>query len=252
MCKKIVTTCCHCGELLNPYYITCNNYIVFSQISLKDNQPQAMPNPAQCEFRQQEIRPMLSGCPNIDACPSWFGSFFWGYGDAENEGPEIKSFREQVAQDKYKEWEEDFARKYFAKQPIPPRKEAESFWMLAQRDFFSDSEPSSMQSSEAELQTSEDEPLTAVNQDVQAQCDEVHGDNVAEDGPASTESSDVDPEDLFYGDVINEEDNSDHEFESNAASGTKSIGEEYQDLVAPIWTWFYPVMDMGRDGEFCD
>ncbi|KAJ4271504.1 hypothetical protein NW762_000207 [Fusarium torreyae] len=252
MCKKIITTCCHCGELLTPHYIACNSYIVFLQISLKDNQPQARPNPAQCEFRQQEIRPMLSGCPNIDACPSWFGSFSWGYGDAENEGPEIKSFRGQVAQDKYKEWEENFARKYFAKQPIPLRKEPESFWTLAQKDFFEESESSSMQSSEAELQASEDEPQAVPSQNVQAQCDEVCDEDVVQDGPASTESSDVDPEDLFYGDVINEEDNSDHKVENSSSSGNKSIGEGYQELVAPIWTWFYPVMDMGRDGEFCD
>ncbi|KAF5019869.1 hypothetical protein F66182_8105 [Fusarium sp. NRRL 66182] len=230
-------------------------------MAIKAKRPQDMPTAVTCEYQpQQEICPMLGGCPNIDTCASWFGTFFWGYGDPENEGLEVKSFRERVAQDKYHELEEKFRREYFAKQPVLPREQAVSFWNMARGPLLPDSD-SSVRSSEEEenvaevpqahLQVREYMPKTIFGQDSQEQLDEPGDENANEEEWARIDGSEIDPEELFFVDVIHDEDESDEaKGIAPPKSPAKTRGEEYEDLVAPIWTWFFTMMDIGHDGDF--
>ncbi|RGP73259.1 hypothetical protein FSPOR_2218 [Fusarium sporotrichioides] len=139
MCQKVETVCCHCGEIIFIYFIACNAWRVVAKQASDQNAP--LPLASECEhLKGKEIQPSLSGCPNNDSCPSWFANLFRGYGDVANEGPEIKQFRNQVAQEKYNEWKENFARKYFVKKPILPRQEPEGFWYMISEDYLSDVE----------------------------------------------------------------------------------------------------------------
>ncbi|KAG8674797.1 hypothetical protein FPOAC2_00833 [Fusarium poae] len=139
MCQKVETVCCHCGELLFGYFIACNAWRVDAKQANDENAP--FPLASQCEYpKEKEIQPLLSGCPNNDSCPSWFANLFRGYGEAANETLEVRMFRDQVAQEKYNEWKENFARKYFVKKPIVPRQVPEGFWYLAAKDFVSEIE----------------------------------------------------------------------------------------------------------------
>ncbi|KAL6919528.1 hypothetical protein FSST1_003554 [Fusarium sambucinum] len=149
MCQKVETVCCHCGELLFDYFIACNAWRVDAKRASDENEP--LPPASQCEYpKEKEIQPLLSGCPNNDSCPSWFANLFRGYGEAANETLQVRQFRDQVAQEKYNEWKEDFARKYFVKKPILPRQEPDDFWYMASNDFLSEiefAEPASTVSS---------------------------------------------------------------------------------------------------------
>ncbi|WZH40460.1 hypothetical protein QYS62_001393 [Fusarium acuminatum] len=121
MCVKIVTRCCHCGEPLTPYFIACNAWRVAALRAGREYLD--LPRASECAHLEQEIKPVLSGCPNNDTCPSWLDNLLRGFGDAKNEDREIQLVRDNVAREKYNELEADFACKYFAKKPIPPRQE---------------------------------------------------------------------------------------------------------------------------------
>ncbi|KAM0305398.1 hypothetical protein HYE67_008682 [Fusarium culmorum] len=140
MCQKVETVCCHCGEILITYFIACNAWLVAAKQTSDDNgRPLALPLASQCEhLEKKEPRPSLLGCPNNDTCPSWFGNLFRCYGGAANQSPKVKQFCDQVAQEKYNEWKENFARKHFVKKPVLPRQEENSFWSMISQDFLSD------------------------------------------------------------------------------------------------------------------
>jgi hypothetical protein len=222
---------------------------------------ESLPQASHCEYlEEKEIRPWLSGCPNNDSCPSWFGNLFWGYGDAANEGPEIRQFRDLVAQEKHDEWKENFARKYFEKKPILSRQEPDGFWHMISQDSLSAVE--SVERSSSAFSTSGGETAREAleaamhfgdQQDTMGKIAKVSDESNVKD-TATPESPDIDPEDLFYGNVI--ETSSDEDVKSNSDETertpprAKSIGEGRQNPVAPVWNCFYPVMDMGRDGDF--
>ncbi|KAF4453485.1 hypothetical protein F53441_3870 [Fusarium austroafricanum] len=247
MCQKIITRCCHCGELLDPYFMACNSWRVHARIAAREDE--TLPSALECEYFTRETRPMLLGCPNNDTCPSWFGNMFWGYGDAENDGLEIKSMRERVAFEKFKEWEAEFARKYFTKKPIPPIDEPVGFWFMASRDFFTDvgsSHYASTEISEIDLGNQDNAFERGGCRNIFEKSDETYNENCIEN--SIDESSRLDPEELFYGDVTK---NSFYRTETKSTGG-KLIAGEGQALVTPIWNWFLSIMDTGRDGEFTD
>ncbi|EKJ78422.1 hypothetical protein NXS19_000893 [Fusarium pseudograminearum] len=140
MCQKVETVCCHCGEILITYFIACNAWLVAAKQTSDDNgRPLALPLASQCEhLEKKEPQSSLLGCPNNDSCPSWFGNLFRCYDKAASEGPEVKQFRDRVAQGKYNEWKENFARKHFVKKPVLPRQEQNGFWNMISQDFLSD------------------------------------------------------------------------------------------------------------------
>jgi hypothetical protein len=247
MCIKILTRCCHCGEPLTPYFIACNAWRV---AALKaDRVYLDLPRASECEYLEQEIKPVLSGCPNNNTCPSWFGNLLRGFGDPKNEGREIQSVRDNAAWEKYNELKADFACKYFAKKPILPRQESESFRLTMLRDCSADGQSSNHAltlDSETDHEGSAEDSDYRCSPAVYMLCDEANNDNALEH--ASGESTEIDPEDLFLGDLLTKR----SEGDESQPPMTRTIGEEYQDLVVPVWNAFYLAMDLGRDGEFCD
>jgi hypothetical protein len=239
MCIKILTRCCHCGEPLTPYFIACNAWRVAALRA--DREYLDLPRASECEYLEQEIKPVLSGCPNNNTCPSWFGNLLRGFGDHKNEDREIQSARDNVAWEKYNELEANFACKYFAKKPIPPRQEPESFRLTMLRDCSADdqsSNPALILDSEADHEGSAESSDYGCSPAVHMQYDEAN----------SGESAEIDPEDLFLGDLLTKR----SEGDGSQSPVTRTTGEGYQDLVVPVWNAFYPAMDLSRDGEFCD
>ncbi|KAM0253437.1 hypothetical protein ACHAP5_000466 [Fusarium lateritium] len=247
MCLKIVTICCHCGEPLAPYFIACNAWRVAALMAAREYLD--LPRASECEYLQQEIKPMLLGCPNNDTCPSWFGNLFRGFGDPKNKGRKIQLTQDNVAQEKYNELKADFACKYFAKKPIPPRQEPESFWLMMLRDCSADgqsSTPALTLDSEADHEGLAESSEYECSQTVGTQHGEVSNGRGFEHG--SGENVEIDSEDLFLGDLLTNGPGGD----ASQSPATRTTGEEYQDLVVPVWNAFYPAMDLGRYGEFCD
>ncbi|KAH7269413.1 uncharacterized protein BKA55DRAFT_532068 [Fusarium redolens] len=241
MCKKIVSRCCHCGDNLGTYFIPCNSWHALAQMD--DREGRDLPKAWDCKYFTKEFQPMLTGCPNNDTCPSWFGNILWGFGDAWNEGPAIRMARGFVAQEKLKGWEAQFARKYFEKKPIPPRKEPEGFMFLIRQDLMGDLESVT---SIDNLESADAAPGDGGNQHNHEDSYDADSENSAED--ASNETSQVDPEDLFYGDVIEE---TDGEAEVKIPE-RKLVVRGYEDPAAPILNLFHPMMDLGRDSDFVD
>ncbi|RGP74835.1 hypothetical protein FLONG3_5947 [Fusarium longipes] len=211
---------------------------------------------------EKHTSPWLIGCPNNDFCPSWLGNLFRRLGDGSNKGTEIKKLRHLAAQEKYSGWKEIFAREYFTKKPIPPRQKPDRFWHMVSQDTHSDVASVSsfvVASSTTEEETSQNTSEAALNFGDQwnslGTIANANDQSIVKNDSAP-ETSDIDPEDLFRGDIIKT--GSEQDFKSNSeepeenSSRVKYIGEEYQDLVAPIWSCFYPFMDMSREGEFLD
>ncbi|KAF9774959.1 hypothetical protein IL306_006958 [Fusarium sp. DS 682] len=225
MCRKVVTQCCHCGELLLTYFIACNVWRVMARIDTREGRDVA--RASECEYLTRETRPMLTGCPNNDTCPSWFGNTFWGFGDDDNEGPDIKEARELVAQEKFEEWKADFCRKSFAKKPIPPRKEPDSFLSLILKDHFGDGDTESVMSAQS-FEVEDAAPENGGNQDDHEDSYEADNENSTEDG--SNETSEIDPEVLLSDDDV--EDNPDKA--KAQTSGRKLAVQEHEEPVAPF------------------
>ncbi|KAM0343175.1 hypothetical protein ACHAPU_008768 [Fusarium lateritium] len=216
---------------------------------MAQNEYLAPPRESQCEYLEKETEHMLSGCPDNDTCPSWFGNLLSGYGDIKDEGPEAKSLRELVAREKSNERETEFSCKYLVRKPILPRPQPESFWLTISRDSFTDDQPVDSVST---LNTETEEEDVANSLEFKhhlvthAQRDEARDENVIEHD--SKESQEVGREDQPPNNpMVNR-----LERVNTPLFDTKTIGEEYQDLVAPIWNWFYPVVDTGRDGDLYD
>jgi hypothetical protein len=208
-----------------------------------------LPRASECAHLEQEIKPVLSGCPNNDTCPSWLDNLLRGFGDAKNEDREIQLVRDNVAREKYNELEADFACKYFAKKPIPPRQEPVSFRLTMLRDRFTDgqsSTPALTLDSETDHEGSAGISDYGCSQTVHMQCDEASNDNALEH--ASGESAEIDPEDLFLESLLTNR----SEGKEGQPPLTRTTTEEYRDLVVPVWNALYPAMDLGRDSEFCD
>ncbi|CAG7561390.1 unnamed protein product [Fusarium equiseti] len=249
MCQEIVGVCCYCGDHIESYFLVCNSWHVIAEQLMAAGEP--APRAEHCEFRvAKAFQPWLRGCANNDVCPSWFGNMLPGFGDSWSE--ETYQFEElTVAEDKYDEWKKDFAKKYFVKRPIQTLQEPEGF-------FESDTE-SVLSSSAAAWSTDDGEIAnetlqSEVDENTHTQADKANKQSAAAVDTAS-EISEIDPLDLFYGNVVdyvpNKGTSSNAVEAANNSPRAKSSGEEHHGL-APAWTSFHPVMDMGRDGDFCD
>ncbi|KAF4465733.1 hypothetical protein FALBO_7408 [Fusarium albosuccineum] len=245
MCIKVTTACCHCGERLEPYWIACHMNGVLTNLALCASKPKESPEPGKCPYLKEGMRPLLSGCPNNDYCPSWFGTMFPGFGEVQYEDPYAL---ERVAWEKYEGYQKRFAQKYFARQPLTPTKPPESFLALAQRDLYGDVEEY-VQGDDLE----EDQRPTDCGAP-NAPGDQ-HHEPEDETVTTTTDTSGIDPEQLFYGDLVDDDDIYSDSIDSGAGEGgqdgREGQAEDSIDLPVPVWTWFYPA-DMGRDGEFCD
>ncbi|KAF4336674.1 hypothetical protein FBEOM_9463 [Fusarium beomiforme] len=136
----------------------------------------AVSRASECEFLTRETRPMLTNCPNNDTCPLWFGNTFWGFGDNEIEGPDIKEARELFAQEKLEERKADF------------RGHEDSYG--------------------------------------------ADNDNSTEYG--SNETSEIDPDDLLYGDVVED---TPHEADAKTSEHKVTVQEHEE----PVTPFFEPV-----------
>lgn len=239
----------------------CDAWRIIAGQMYDENKP--LPLASHCRYlEKKEIRPLMSGCPNNDFCPSWFGNLFCGYGDAANKGPDTMQTRDLVAQETYSDWKENFARNYFKKRPVTTRHESEGFWHKITQDFFSDVEsvesPSTAPSNVGDDTVHDTLGTTMLFRDdegTQQETIEANGERIVSSDNVAA-SPETDPEDLLYGDVnqksCNEEvENPSNEVESNS-SGAKNATEEDQELVTLTWTCTYPIMDIGRDSDFLD
>ncbi|KAF4953403.1 hypothetical protein FGADI_6040 [Fusarium gaditjirri] len=244
MCQEIVPQCCHCGDNLGIYIMPCYSWYVSAQVAERERRD--IPQAWNCEYRTKEIQPMLTGCPNNDICLSWFGNILGGFGNARNEGPAITMARDFVAHEKLNEWEAQFARQYFEKKPIPPRKKPEGFMFLIRRDMMGDLESvTSIDSLESvDIGYGEGSNQHGHEDSYDADSEYSPQDNENFNGDASNETSEIDPEDLFYGDVIN----GTHEVEIPQ----RKLGRAYDEPAAPVLNLFFPMMDLGRDGDFLE
>ncbi|KAJ4137451.1 hypothetical protein NW768_003038 [Fusarium equiseti] len=248
MCQEIVGVCCYCGDHIESYFLLCNSWHAIAAQLMAAGEP--VPRAEHCEFRVgKALEPWLRGCANNDVCPSWFGNMLPGFGDSWSE--ETYHFEElTVAEDKYDEWKKDFAKKYFVKRPIQTRRDPERF-------FESDTE--SVLSSSAAASTSTTDDGEIANETLQSeaveythtQTNEANIKNSAALG-TSPECSEIDPLDLFYGNVVDYVPNKDTKSNTAEVAKTPSRAESSGKEYAPVWTSFHPAMDMGRDGEFND
>ncbi|SCO79067.1 uncharacterized protein FRV6_03280 [Fusarium oxysporum] len=135
--------------------------------------------------------------------------------------------RDFVAHEKLKEWEAQFSREYFEKKPIPPRKKPEGFMFLIRQDRMGDLES-----------------VTSIDSLESADTDYGEGNNKNFSDDTSNEISQVDPEDLFYGDAT--------EGTPDVEIPERKLVRAYDEPAAPILNLFFPMMDLGRDGDFVE
>ncbi|KAG9507956.1 hypothetical protein J7337_001513 [Fusarium musae] len=243
MCQEIVQQCCHCGDNIGVHIAPCHSWYFDAQVAHRERRPIL---PAwDCEYRIKEFQPMLAGCPNNDTCLSWFGNIVPGFGNVQNESPEIKLFREYVAHEKLEEWEDQFAREYFQKKPIPPRKKPEGFMSLIRQDMMGDLESvtsfDSLESADTDSDDGEgrfqhgNEDSYDADSEGSTQESEIFND------AANNETAEVDPEDLFYGDVPDRK-----------RVVEPKPSRAYNEPAVSIMSLFFSMMDLGRDGDFVE
>lgn len=245
MCQEVVQQCCHCGDNIGIYINPCHSWYVDAQVANRERRH--IPPAWDCDFRMKQFQPMLTGCPNNDICLSWFGNILPGFGNARNEGPEMKLAREFVAHEKLEEWEDQFAREYFQKKPIPPRKKPESFMFLIRQDMMGDLESvtsfDSLESADTDTDTDYGEGSNQHGNEDSYDADSENStqENEVFNDAASDETSEVDPEDMFYGDVID-----------RTRDMEPKPSRAYLGPAVSIMNLFLSMMELGRDGDFVE
>ncbi|KAI7772666.1 hypothetical protein LZL87_005391 [Fusarium oxysporum] len=237
MCQEIVPQCCHCGDKLGIYIIPCYSWYVSAQVA--DRERRDIPQAWNCKYCTKEFQPMLTGCSNDDICVSWFGN-------ARDEGPAIRMARDFVTHERLKEWEAYFAREYFEKKPIPPRKKLEGFMFLIRQGMMGDLESVTSIDSLESADTDYGEGSNQHSHEDSYDADSEHStqDNKNFNDDASNETSQVDPEDLFYDDAT--------EGTPDVEIRGRKLVRAYDEPAAPILNLFFPMMDLGRDGDFVE
>ncbi|KAF5629417.1 hypothetical protein F52700_7739 [Fusarium sp. NRRL 52700] len=243
MCQEIVEQCCHCGDNIGIYIAPCYSWYVKAQVADRERRP--IPPAWGCDFRFKQFQPMLTGCLNNDICLSWFGNVLTGFGNARNESPEIKLARLFAAHEKLEEWEDQFAREYFQKKPIPPHKKPESFMFLIRQDMMGDLESvtssESLEFTDANISSGEGSDQHGNEDSYDADSENSTQDNKIFDDDTSNETSEIDPEDLFYGDVPD-----------RTRDAEPIPSRAYNGPAASIMNLFLSMMDLGRDGDFVE
>jgi hypothetical protein len=192
-----------------------------------DRERRDIPQAWNCKYRTKDFQPMLTGCSNNDICLSWFGNILRGFG-------------------KLKEWEAQFAREYFEKKPSPPRKKPEGFMFLIRQDMMGDLESvtsiDSLESADTDYGEGSNQHSHEDSYDADSENSTQDNKNFSDD--ASNETSQVDPEDLFYGDAT--------EGTPDVEIPERKLVRAYDEPAAPILNLFFPMMDLGRDGDFVE
>ncbi|KAJ3471302.1 hypothetical protein MRS44_001401 [Fusarium solani] len=63
MCLKHVNVCCHCGELMEPHWVSCNFHLLLSRTALSQVPPLEEPLHSQCPYQKSDMHPTLQGNP---------------------------------------------------------------------------------------------------------------------------------------------------------------------------------------------
>ncbi|KAJ4284063.1 hypothetical protein NW764_001619 [Fusarium oxysporum] len=154
--------------------------------------------------------------------------------------------RDFVAHEKLKEWEAQFACEYFEKKPIPPRKKPEGFMFLIRQDMMGDLESvtsiDSLESADTDYGEGSNQHSHEDSYDADSENSTQDNKNFSDD--ASNETSQVDPEDLFYGDAT--------EGTPDVEIPERKLVRAYDEPAAPILNLFFPMIDLGRDGDFVE
>ncbi|KAG5746641.1 hypothetical protein H9Q69_004050 [Fusarium xylarioides] len=243
MCQEVVQQCCHCGDNIGVYIAPCHSWYVEAQVAHRERR--AITPAWLCKYGIKQFQPMLTGCPNNDICLSWFGNIVPGFGNTQNESPEIKLFREYVAHEKLEEWEDQFAREYFQKKPIPPRKKPEGFMSLIRQDMMGDLESvtsfDSLESADTGSDYGEGSNQHGNEDSYDADSENSTQEHEISNDAAINKTSEVDPEDLFYGDVPD-----------RTRDVEPKPSRVYNEPAVSIMNLFLSMMDLGRDGDFVE
>ncbi|RBA12327.1 hypothetical protein FPRO05_03777 [Fusarium proliferatum] len=223
MCQEVVQQCCHCGDNIGIYINPCHSWYVDAQVANRERRH--IPPAWDCDFRMKQFQPMLTGCPNNDICLSWFGNILPGFGNARNEGPEMKLAREFVAHEKLEEWEDQFAR------------------VLSEEAYSSSQEARDLESADTDTDTDYGEGSNQHGNEDSYDADSENStqENEVFNDAASDETSEVDPEDMFYGDVID-----------RTRDMEPKPSRAYLGPAVSIMNLFLSMMDLGRDGDFVE
>ncbi|KAI8691431.1 hypothetical protein NCS56_00135800 [Fusarium sp. Ph1] len=234
MCIKHVNVCCHCGELMEPHWVSCNFHLLLSRTALSQDPPLAEPLHSQCPYQKSYMRPTLRGCVNNDSCPSWFWSVFEGLGGVEDESQEVTETQEEVARAKYEAYKKEFAESHYTRRSPPIRKNFGEFLETALEDT---PPPDSEDSSDDEISLTDDDEEEELRFETDFLGSLSGSMETSSAPPGLGVHFEINPELLTQGDIAAKEDSPDPESESPSA---ENLAMEYRDLIAPIWAWFFP------------
>ncbi|RMJ03339.1 hypothetical protein CDV36_015137 [Fusarium kuroshium] len=234
MCIKHVKVCCHCGELLEPHWISCNFYLLLCRTALNQDPPLAEPVHSHCPYQKKDMRPMLRGCVNNDSCPSWLFSVSEGLGEADSNSQEAIDAEEQLARAQYEEYKNGFAENHYIRRPIPIRKNFGDFLETALDDIpFEDLE----YSLDDEISLTDDDEGVELLSETDSLGSLAGSMRSSSAPPDLCVHFDFNPEALSQENVPTKEDNANLGSEPPSA---ENLAQEYIDLVAYIRTWFFP------------
>lgn len=188
------------------------------------------------------MRPTLRGCVNHDSCPSWFWSVSEGIGEVEDESQEVTEAQEEVARVKYEAYKKEFAENHYTRRSPPIRKNFGEFLETVLEDIppleledNSDDEISLTDDDEEEELLSETDSLGSLSGSMEP----------SSAPPGLGVHFEINPELLSQENVPAKEGSPDPKSESPPA---ENLAMEYQDLIAPIWVWFF-LNDSDPDSE---
>ncbi|EEU48042.1 uncharacterized protein NECHADRAFT_75208 [Fusarium vanettenii 77-13-4] len=233
MCIKHVNVCCHCGELLEPHWVSCNFHLLLSRTALSQIPPLEEPLHSQCPYQKSNVRPTLRGCVNSDSCPSWLWGLTEGLGEAEDESREVTEAQEEVARAKYEEYKKEFAKNHYTRRSPPIRKNFGEFLETALDDLPS---PDPEYNSDDYFSLTDDDEGQELLSEA-CSLGSLSGSMSASSAPPGLGVHfEINPELLTQENVPAKKDVTDTEIEPPSA---ENLAKEYRDLVAPIWAWFF-------------
>ncbi|KAI8688769.1 hypothetical protein NCS55_00131500 [Fusarium keratoplasticum] len=227
---------------MEPHWVSCNFHLLLTRTALSQDPPLAEPLHSQCPYEKSYMRPTLRGCVNNDSCPSWFWSVSEGIGEVEDESQEVTEAQEEVARVKYEAYKKEFAENHYTRRSPPIRKNFGEFLETALEDIppleledNSDDEISLTDDDEEEELLSETDSLGSLSGSMEP----------SSAPPGLGVHFEINPELLSQENVPAKEDSPDPKSESPPA---ENLAMEYQELIAPIWAWFFP-NDSDPDSE---
>lgn len=229
MCIKHVNVCCHCGELMEPHWTSCEHHLLLTRDALSQDPPLEEPLHRECKYLKSDTHPMLQGCVNNDSCPSWLWNVLVGLVDIENDGWEVIQAHGEFVRANYAKYQREFAKNHFTRRPLLVRENFGEFLKTAYEDlsvsFWEDSSDDEMDDEEEKL-ILETDFLSSPSSSVET----------SSASPALSVHFEINPE-LPSREIFPAK--GDSPDPKNESPPAKSLAMEYQDLIAPIRERFF-------------